>query len=95
MMPGMSGREVLTRLREQFSPAILPIIMVTAIAESDKIADVLTAGANDYITKPIDFQVALARIQTQVSRKDAEVALRRSEERYALASKASRDGLWD
>ena len=95
MMPNMSGREVLTQLRLNFTQQTLPIIMVTAIAESDKIADALSAGANDYITKPIDFRVALARIQTQILRKDAETVLRRSEERYALAAKASRDGLWD
>lgn len=95
MMPKMSGCEVLSTLRETYSPELLPIIMVTAIAESDKIADALSAGANDYVTKPIDYRVALARIQTQIARKDAEAALRKSEERYALAAKASRDGLWD
>ncbi len=95
MMPNMSGREVLHHLRLMFTPQALPVIMVTAVAESDKIADALGAGANDYITKPIDFRVALARIQNQIARKKAESALRHSEERYALAAKASRDGLWD
>ena len=95
MMPNMSGREVLSHLRSAFPPEVLPVIMVTAVAESDKIADALGAGANDYITKPIDFRIALARIQTQIARKEAESALRHSEERYALAAKASRDGLWD
>ncbi len=95
MMPNLSGREVLSRLRSTFTPEALPVIMVTAVAESDKIADALGAGANDYITKPIDYRVALARIQTQIARKEAERALRHSEERYALAAKASRDGLWD
>ncbi len=95
MMPNMSGREVLQHLRATLTLEALPIIMVTAVAESDKIAAALTAGANDYITKPIDFSVALARIQTQIARKEAESALRNSEERYALAAKASRDGLWD
>ena len=95
MMPNMSGREVLSRLRSTFTPEALPVIMVTAVAESDKIADALDAGANDYITKPIDYRVAMARMQTQIARKETERALRRSEERYALAAKASRDGLWD
>ncbi|SEG36924.1 PAS domain S-box-containing protein/diguanylate cyclase (GGDEF) domain-containing protein [Bryocella elongata] len=95
MMPGMSGSEVLRHWREQYSPEQLPVVMVTAVAESDKIASALEAGANDYITKPIDYQVALARIRVQLSRKKAEAALRLSEERYALAAQASRDGLWD
>lgn len=95
MMPEMSGSEVLRRLRADFSPAVLPIIMVTAVAESYKIAEALAAGANDYITKPIDFKVALARIHSQLERKHAEDALLLSEERYILAARASQVGLWD
>jgi diguanylate cyclase (GGDEF)-like protein/PAS domain S-box-containing protein len=95
MMPEMSGGEVLRSLRANFSTEVLPIIMVTAVAESDKIADALAAGANDYITKPIDFKVALARIHSQLERKHAEDKLRQSEERYTLAARASQVGLWD
>ena len=95
MMPGISGSEVLRRLRSNASTELLPIIMVTAVAESDKIAEAIAGGANDYITKPIDFKVALARIQSQLKRKHAEDTLRRSERRYAQAAIASQVGLWD
>lgn len=94
-MPGMSGLEVLAQLRKAYSPAQLPVIMVTGKAGSDDVVQALEAGANDYVTKPIDFPVALARIQTQLSRKMAEEALRESEERYALAARGANDGLWD
>ncbi|HEY0007332.1 MAG TPA: SpoIIE family protein phosphatase [Tepidisphaeraceae bacterium] len=67
MMPGMSGLEVLERVRRTKSPADLPIIMATAKDESADIVGALKLGANDYITKPIDFPVALARVQTQLT----------------------------
>jgi signal transduction histidine kinase len=50
----------------------LPVIMVTAKSQSEDIVQALGTGANDYITKPVDFAVALARVQTQVGRKRAE-----------------------
>lgn len=95
MMPELSGADVLRMLRADYSAEMLPIIMVTAVAESDRIAEALENGANDYITKPIDFAVALARIRSQLARKCAEAKLRQSEQRYALAAEASQDGLWD
>ena len=94
-MPEVSGLDVLKTLREHYSPAELPIIMVTAKAQSDDIVTALDLGANDYLTKPIDFPVAVARIGTQLSHKQAQEALKESEERYALAARGSNDGLWD
>lgn len=94
-MPDMNGVEVLKILRQTYTPAQLPIIMVTGKTSSNDVVAALAAGANDYVTKPIDFPVVLARIQTQLSRKHAEEALRESEERYALAARGANDGLWD
>src|SRR3989441_9793013 len=94
-MPEISGLEALKNLREHYSPAELPIIMVTAKDQSDDVVRALNLGANDYVTKPIDFAVALARIGTQLSHKRAQEGLRESEERYALAARGANDGLWD
>src|SRR5467141_1775994 len=94
-MPEVSGLDALKTLRELYSPAELPIIMVTAKTQSDDIVKALDLGANDYLTKPIDFPVAVARIGTQLSHKKAQEALKESEERYALAARGSNDGLWD
>ena len=94
-MPQISGLDALKVLREHYSQAELPIIMVTAKNQSDDIVAALDLGANDYLTKPIDFPVAVARIGTQLSHKQAQEALKESEERYALAARGSNDGLWD
>jgi diguanylate cyclase (GGDEF)-like protein/PAS domain S-box-containing protein len=94
-MPNISGIEALKTLRESYSPIELPVIMVTAKTQSEDIVRALDLGANDYLTKPVDFPVALARISTQLSHKRAQEALRESEERYALAAQGANDGLWD
>jgi diguanylate cyclase (GGDEF)-like protein/PAS domain S-box-containing protein len=94
-MPEISGLEALKILRETYSPIELPIIMVTAKNQSDDVVKALDLGANDYVTKPIDFAVALARIGTQLSHKRAQEGLKESEERYALAARGANDGLWD
>src|SRR6476469_2721297 len=67
MMPGMNGLEVLKFLRRVGSLIDLPIIMVTAKGESEDMVEALELGANDYVTKPLDFPVVLARIRTQLA----------------------------
>jgi diguanylate cyclase (GGDEF)-like protein/PAS domain S-box-containing protein len=94
-MPGISGLEVLRRLRDRHSQTELPVIMVTARTAGADIVEAFRLGANDYVTKPIDFPVALARIQTHLAHKRAVEALRESEARYALAVRGANDGLWD
>ena len=94
-MPGMSGLDVLRQIRTRWAAAQLPVLMVTAKDGSEDIVTALNLGANDYITKPIDFAVAVARLRTQLERRDAEQRLRASEERYALAARGANDGLWD
>src|SRR5262245_30386513 len=67
MMPGMNGIETLRKLRESRSASELPVIMVTGQNRSEDVVQALEIGANDYISKPVDFSVALARIRTQVT----------------------------
>jgi sigma-B regulation protein RsbU (phosphoserine phosphatase) len=66
-MPGMNGLDVLKFLRRVDSRLDLPIIMVTAKGESEDVVEALELGANDYVTKPLDFPVVLARIRTQLA----------------------------
>jgi len=70
MMPGMSGSEVLRRLRSEEATASLPVIILTAKGEeTDQIVG-LTLGADDYVTKPYSIQVLMARIDAVLRRTD-------------------------
>jgi PAS domain S-box-containing protein len=94
-MPDMDGLEVLQSIRRTRSSSQLPVLMVTGRTENADVVTALDLGADDYLCKPIDFPVALARIRIQLSRKRAEDRLRESEERYALTANGANVGLWD
>jgi sigma-B regulation protein RsbU (phosphoserine phosphatase) len=75
MMPGIDGLEVLERVRDGKPPDILPVIMATAKDTSEDVVQALKLGASDYVTKPFDFPVVLARVQTQLELKRSRDAL--------------------
>ena len=74
-MPDMSGLDVLRTIRSEHSPDSLPVIMVTGNNQNSDIVEALELGANDYVSKPVAFAVALARVKAQVERRRAVEAL--------------------
>jgi diguanylate cyclase (GGDEF)-like protein len=80
MMPGLGGLEVLRLIRQAHPLTELPVIMVTAKADGPDIAEALEAGANDYVTKPVDLEVALARVRSQLEIKRAKEEIARANE---------------
>jgi len=66
LMAGMSGLEVLERVRRTRSRSELPIILATALDDSEDAVEGLERGANDYVTKPFDFPVVIARVRSQL-----------------------------
>lgn len=63
MLPGISGEEVLQQIRKQGN---VPVIVLTAKDQMDEKLNLLTGGADDYITKPFDVKEVLARVQIQL-----------------------------
>jgi diguanylate cyclase (GGDEF)-like protein len=88
MMPEISGVETLKRIRSERSASALPVIMVTAKSESENIVESLELGANDYVTKPVDFAVALARANTQIARRRAELKVAAANEALSRANES-------
>ncbi|MCP5145677.1 MAG: SpoIIE family protein phosphatase [Gammaproteobacteria bacterium] len=71
-MPELNGFDVLRQIRALHSPLELPVIMVTGRNGSTDVVNALEIGANDYVTKPVDLPVALARIRTHIALRQAQ-----------------------
>lgn len=70
MLPGLSGLEVCKKIRSNDSVAVagLPVVMLTARAHATDIVLGLEMGADDYVTKPFEIQVLLARVRALLRR---------------------------
>lgn len=88
MMPDILGTEVLRVIRSKHNAVSLPVIMVTARSMSDDVVEALQLGANDYITKPVDFAIAIARVNTQIARRKAEMQMLRAAEELFQSKEA-------
>jgi DNA-binding response OmpR family regulator len=66
MMPKMDGIEVCRRIKGDPSLPFMPIIMVTAKADSKDIVAGLEAGGDEYLTKPVDHAALVARVKSML-----------------------------
>ena len=66
MLPGLNGRDVCRQLRKAEVPT--PILMLTALDHTDDKVECLRGGADDYLTKPFDFEELLARLEALARR---------------------------
>lgn len=69
MMPLLSGLETLRAIRELHSSSRLPVIMCTAIGEEMSVVSAISAGANDYMTKPISLPILRARMAAHLEQR--------------------------
>ena len=68
MLPGLDGFAIASRIREDASLAATRILMLTARTQAEDIVRGLDSGADDYVTKPFDRKVLLARVRAQLRR---------------------------
>lgn len=93
MMPELNGIETLKIIRSKYSALELPVIMVTAKDQTSDIVSALDNGANDYITKPLDTSVAIARIKTHYSLSRINKESQEREQRFKRLSEISFEGI--
>src|SRR5579883_209142 len=82
MMPGINGHEVCRRLRANPATRLLPIIMITASGEQEKI-NAIEAGADDFVLKPFNQPELLARVKSLLRIKDYQDQLEIERQRSA------------
>ena len=70
MMPGMDGFEVARRVRQEPTHRLLPIILVTALKETEDRVKGIEAGCDDFLSKPVDKTELLARVKSLLKVKD-------------------------
>lgn len=76
MMPGISGFEVLQRIKDNAQLAFLPVIMQTAVGTAASVQESLSAGAFYYLTKPFSREMLLAVVEAAVSHWDRHIYFR-------------------
>jgi diguanylate cyclase (GGDEF)-like protein len=91
LMPKMSGLDLLAQIRRQPKTADLPVILVSALDETNDIVRGLQLGANDYVTKPVNMPVLLARIETHL--KGVSMLMKLRAQGQMLEQLAAFDGL--
>jgi diguanylate cyclase (GGDEF)-like protein len=90
MMPGIDGFEVSRRIKEDEKLPFIPIILVTALTETDWIVQGLNTGADDYITKPYNFQELEARVRAMLRIKQLQDELDQKNRELEVANKRLR-----
>ena len=73
MMPGMDGFETCRRLRQLPKLEQLPIVFMTALSDIHDKVRAFAAGADDYITKPVQHEEVLARVRVHIARRATRV----------------------
>ena len=66
-MPGMSGLELLKRIKKEYEKPPPVVMMITAYGDEENFNTAKQYGADDFLTKPVDFTVLKDKLKTQMS----------------------------
>ena len=86
IMPDLNGKEALQLIRTKYNQNELPVIMMTSKTDASDIIEALKLGANDYITKPVNYEIAFRRIETLLQVKEQSKVLANTKEIRAIHS---------
>ncbi|MCB8966022.1 MAG: response regulator [Ardenticatenaceae bacterium] len=90
MMPDMNGFEVCRRLKDDVNTHLIPVIMVTALRETQYRIEGIEAGADEFLSRPHVREELLVRVRTLIQLKRARVRLEEERNRLQLLNNVSR-----
>ncbi|MBN1199854.1 MAG: response regulator [Bacteroidales bacterium] len=90
-MAGINGYETFEKIKQDISTSLIPFIFLSAKAEREDILYGMTIGADDYITKPVDFDELLKRITRRMEK--TRETIRRSEIKYHAVFETAHDAI--
>ncbi len=94
MMPGINGFETCRLIRNNFSYNETPIIMLTGLNDVASVDDAFIAGANDFITKPINWPLLVKRVLYAIRDRDIQIELAENEARLQHSQRIAKLAYW-
>lgn len=86
VMPGMDGKTLCTKIRQELSLVDIPVIFLTAVTELPELIELFKAGGSDYLVKPFAKEELLARVTVHIERNRTQAELRRKIEELKKAN---------
>ncbi|MDH5445075.1 MAG: EAL domain-containing protein [Gammaproteobacteria bacterium] len=94
LMPGINGFEACQRIRDKYTYNEVPVIMLTGLNDVSSVDDAFDAGANDFITKPINWPLLIKRVRYALRDRQIQLAMEQNEARLNQAQQIAKLAYW-